>query len=308
MRAAICTPKRGAPTSIISGSCYLRRRRDRCSIHSTRLPASPAPQDEYGPAYDTLKAYLITTSHHGYSTRAFLAPVLMRHWTAGRTVDPQRSPAGADAIRVLRERAERGEPVLHRRTTRAAIERGRRYLAQFAGTERVYQNMLADAGKTNPPIQFNRKFPGSAEVVVDTHEVSGAFTKGGWGFMKDALRHADKYFTGEQWVLGDQATANFDRAKLEQQLRDRYVADFIAQWRAYTESCVGGALRRHSAMPRRSSTCWLAINRLCWRCSGWHRRTRRWMSRRSPAHSRQCRSWCRLPAWIDTSRRPTRRT
>ena len=56
--------------------------------------------------------------------------------------------------------------------------------------------------------------------------------------MKDALRHADKYFSGEQWVLGDQTASNFDRAKLEQQLRDRYVADFIAQWRAYLKAAV----------------------------------------------------------------------
>ena len=65
--------------------------------------------------------------------------------------------------------------------------------------------MLAEAGKNNPPINFNRQFPGSAQTVVDTHEVPGAFSKGGWAFMKDAIAHADRYFSGEQWVLGDQA-------------------------------------------------------------------------------------------------------
>ncbi len=202
-----------------------------------RLPASPSPQDEYGPAYDTLKAYLITTSHHGYSTRAFLAPVLMRHWTAGRTVDTQISQLAQTQFEFYANELKEANPY-GSENDGSAIERGRRYLAQFAGTERVYQNMLADAGKNNPSIQFNRKFPGSAEVVVDTREVSGAFTKGGWGFMKDALRHADKYFSGEQWVLGDQTASNFDRAKLEQQLRDRYIADFIAQWRGYLKAAV----------------------------------------------------------------------
>jgi type VI secretion system protein ImpL len=200
-----------------------------------RLPGSPGPQDEYAPAYDTLKAYLITTSHHQYSSRAFLAPVLMRHWTQGRTVDPQRLQLAQAQFEFYAGELKDANPY-GSDNDGSAIERGRRYLAQFAGIERVYQNMLADAGKTNPPIQFNRRFPGSAEVVVDTREVSGAFTKGGWAFMKDALRHADKYFSGEQWVLGDQTTANFDHSRLEQQLRDRYVADFIAQWRAYLKS------------------------------------------------------------------------
>ena len=200
-----------------------------------RLPSTPGPQDEYGPAYGTLKAYLITTSHHQYSTQAFLAPVLMRHWSAGRTVDPQRSQLAQTQFEFYASELKESNPFATDNDG-AAIEHGRRYLAQFAGTERVYQNMLGDAGKSNPPIQFNRKFPGSAEVVVDTKEVAGAFTKGGWSFMKDALRHPDKYFSGEQWVLGDQATANFDRAKLEQQLHDHYVGDYIAQWRAYLKA------------------------------------------------------------------------
>ena len=37
-----------------------------------RLPRHAGP--EYGPTYDTLKAYLITTSNHDKSTRDFLAP------------------------------------------------------------------------------------------------------------------------------------------------------------------------------------------------------------------------------------------
>jgi len=200
-----------------------------------RLPATPGPQDEYGPVYDTLKAYLITTSHHQYSTRSFLAPVLMRHWTAGRAVDPQRSQLARAQFEFYADQLKDANPYASENDG-SAIERGRRYLAQFAGIERVYQNMLADAAKSNPSLQFNRRFPGSAEVVVDTHDVAGAFTKGGWTFMKDALRHADKYFSGEQWVLGDQATANFDRAKLEQQLHDRYASDFIGQWRAYLKA------------------------------------------------------------------------
>jgi type VI secretion system protein ImpL len=210
-----------------------------------RLPVAPSPEDEYGPAYDALKAYLITTSHHDKSTAVFLAPVLLRHFTAGRSVDAQRSQLAQAQFEFYAGELKEDNP--YSATNDAfAIDHGRRYLAQFAGAERVYQNMLAAASKTNPSLQFNRRFPGSAETVVDTREVSGAFTKGGWDFMKDAIRHADRYFSGEQWVLGDQATAGLDISKLEQQLRDRYTADFIAQWRAYLKAA---SVVRYASIP-----------------------------------------------------------
>lgn len=200
-----------------------------------RLPSAPGPEDEYGPAYDALKAYLITTSHHEKSTPSYLTPVLMRHWTAGRNVDPQRSQLAQTQFDFYAAELKEENPYSSDNDA-ATVERSRRYLSQFAGIERVYQNMLSEASRNNPPVQFNRRFPGSAETVVDTREVSGAFTKGGWNFMKDAIRHADRYFSGEEWVLGQQAAANFDPAKLEQELRDRYTADFIAQWRAYLKA------------------------------------------------------------------------
>lgn len=200
-----------------------------------RLPATPGPEDEYGPAYESLKAYLITTSHHDKSTQGFLAPALMRHWSAGRTIDPQRAQLAQAQFDFYATELKEENPYTSANDT-YAIERGRRYLSQFAGIERVYQNMLAEASRNNPSIQFNRKFPGSAETVIDAREVSGAFSKGGWEFMKDALRHADRYFSGEQWVLGDQAAARPDLSKIEQQLRDRYVSDFVNQWRAYLKA------------------------------------------------------------------------
>ena len=54
--------------------------------------------------------------------------------------------------------------------------------------------------------------------------------------MKDAMTHADRYFSGEQWVLGDLAAANIDRAKLEQDLKTRYYGDFVKEWRIYVKS------------------------------------------------------------------------
>ena len=117
-----------------------------------------------------------------------------------------------------------------------SIEHARTYLKQFAGAERVYAFMLAEAGKNNPPIDYNRQFPGASQAVTETHVVPGAFSKGGFAFMKDAIAHADRYFNGEQWVLGDQLAGNIDRAALAQGLRDRYYSDFVKQWRTYIKS------------------------------------------------------------------------
>ena len=76
------------------------------------LPATPGP--EYGPTYDSLKAYLITTSNHDKSTRAFLAPVLLNRWSANRDRGPGAAGAGPEAVRVLQRRVEGRESVLRR--------------------------------------------------------------------------------------------------------------------------------------------------------------------------------------------------
>ncbi|MGB7763035.1 MAG: ImcF-related family protein [Bryobacteraceae bacterium] len=197
------------------------------------LPATPGP--EYTPTYDALKAYLITTSHHEHSTSQFLSPVLMTWWANGRTVDAERQQLAQKQFDFYSDVLKEGNPYSEANDA-FTIEKARRYLNQFAGTERVYAFMLSEAGKTNPPINFNRQFAGSAPVVLEPYEVPGAFSKGGWAFMKDAIQHADRYFNGEKWVLGDQASANIDRVKLEQDLRARYNADFIQRWRTYVKS------------------------------------------------------------------------
>ena len=73
--------------------------------------------------------------------------------------------------------------------------------------------------QNQPAVNFNKKFPGSAEAVIN-YEVQGPFTKSGWDFMKNALKNADKFFAGERWVLGDYAGASVDRVQLGAELRD----------------------------------------------------------------------------------------
>src|ERR1017187_1034126 len=197
------------------------------------LPMTPGP--EYAPTYDALKAYVITTSHHDKSTKLFLSPVLTKWWAGNRGPDVDRLALVQKQFDFYSTELAVENPFSRDNDT-FSIEHARTYLKQFAGAERVYAFMLAEAGKSNPPIDYNRQFPGASQAVTETHVVPGAFSKGGFAFMKDAIVHADRYFNGEQWVLGDQVAGNIDRNALAQGLHDRYYSDFVKQWRTYIKS------------------------------------------------------------------------
>jgi type VI secretion system protein ImpL len=197
------------------------------------LPATPDPAADYDAAYAPLRAYLITTTNPEKSTPEFLSPVLMQYWQNTRTPD-------SDQQRILaRRQFDFYADELRRANPYAiapvmpAVTHARTYLSNFGGFERIYQSMLTAAGKVAPAIDFNHAYPHSAETVVETHIVPGAFTKPGYAFMQDAIKHPDRYFSGEAWVLGDQAPPSLDRATLTQQLTTRYIADFLTQWRTF---------------------------------------------------------------------------
>jgi type VI secretion system protein ImpL len=204
------------------------------------LPATPGP--DYGPTYDALKAYLITTSYHDKSTAAFLTPVLMKWWLNSRGVDPDRQQLAQKQFDFYAGELKEANPY-SKDGDMGAVEKARHYLAQFGGMERVYTAMLAEAGK-NPSINFNKQFPGSAAVVVEAHEVTGAFSKAGYAVMKDALQHPDRFYKGEQWVLGDQGATSITPAQLDQ-LRARYSSDFVKEWRAYMK---GASVVRYTGL------------------------------------------------------------
>jgi type VI secretion system protein ImpL len=201
------------------------------SLQRVALP--PAPTDDYGATYDTLKAYLITTSEWKRSTN-WLSPVLVSRWSAGRLVD-NLLPLARKQFDFYSEDLARGNPFSEQNDA-AAIDRARLHLSKFSGTEQIYQFMLSDASRRTKKINFNEQFPGSAEVVVNNRDVLGAFTKPGWAAMQENLRKA--VFSGERWVLGDYAAAKPAIAQLEQELQNRYTSDYIARWREFLRNTV----------------------------------------------------------------------
>ena len=196
------------------------------------LPESPAPGADYTSAYNPLKAYLITTSNPEKSTPEFLTPVLMQYWLAGRPSDAEQQQLARRQLDFYANELRRANPYSIAPDT-TAVAHARAYLAKFGGLERMYQAMLAAAEKSSPAIDFNRQYPRSSEVVVENHLVRGAFTRSGFDFISDALKHPGRYFSGETWVLGEQAAPSLDQARITQQLADEYSANYLKEWRAF---------------------------------------------------------------------------
>jgi type VI secretion system protein ImpL len=209
------------------------------------LPSSPGPADEYQSPYDTLKSYLIITSKHGKSDRLYLTPVLLDRWLAGRTIDPTRLELIRKQFDFYGEELKSANPFTSENDA-AAIKRARNYLSKFAGIERVYQFMLADANKTNASINFNVTFPGSAAVVVNGYDIPGAFTKSGWKTMDSSFKQIDRFFNGEPWILDDQTSVPLDLVKLRENLTARYTSEFLTAWRTYLKRA---AVQPYRAIP-----------------------------------------------------------
>lgn len=198
------------------------------------LPDAPQPTDDYAAAYALLKAYIITTSHPEKSTPEFLSPVLVDRWISGRQIDSTRRQL---ALRQFDTYANelRYENPFPDTADKATVDKARAYLRGFAGSERIYQYILAEAGKLNPAIQYNRQVAGSAQFISDSYEIPGAFTKGGADFFAKALKQVDQYLKGEAWVVGDEV-GQIDKNKLVAELQGKYAAAYVEQWRKYLTS------------------------------------------------------------------------
>jgi len=197
-----------------------------------KLPDKPGPGDEYKPSYDTLKGYLITTSHHEKSTRDFLSPLLFERWTAKRPLDGERADLARRQFDFYANELYYANPYSSE-ADHDAVERARNYLAQFNASENVYQFILGEANRQSSTVNFNRKFAGSANYLVNGRDTQGAFTLAGWQFFEKALHDVRKYFGGEAWVLGDRAVSAIDAEKLAPELLAHYRKDFTGNWRAY---------------------------------------------------------------------------
>ena len=203
------------------------------------VQAPPLPDANYNATYKPLKAYLITTSNPDKSTVDFLPAVLASEWAGNNTPDPELARLAQAQFEFYAGLLPQPGSCLASAGGAAdaqAVARGRYYLNGFQGFQHVYQSMLADASHKNPSLRYNDKFPGSAQYIIDSYEVQGAFTKGGFTFMQNAIQHPEPYFSGEEWVLGPASGPPIDRATLSAKLQEVYTADYLQNWRTYLTS------------------------------------------------------------------------
>jgi type VI secretion system protein ImpL len=203
-----------------------------------RLPDAPAATSDFSSyinAYNPLKAYLMTTNNPDKSQPKFLTPVFYQYWAGTRQIDADQQQLAQKQIDFYGNELLRQPPYTIDPDT-LVVEHTRSYLSRFLAATRVYQAMLIDADRTSPVIDFNREYPGSADFVVDSHVVRGAYSKAGFAFMQDAVQHPDKYASGEKWVLGDRAGQALSSAVSSNDLAAQYSADFLKEWRTYLAS------------------------------------------------------------------------
>jgi len=237
--------------ALYSAACHLYGQRFRSQLLAqtqaniiTKLMAvqsPPPPEADYNSTYRPLRAYLTTTSNPEKSTSDFLPAALKDEWQGSHAVPP-------DVARLAQNQFELYATLLAEpqscvasiggRPDMPTVERAREYLSRFGGFQHVYQSMLSAANHKFPSIRFNDKFPGSARYIVDPYVVQGAFTKAGFAFMQNAIKHPDPYFSGEEWVLGAQSTTTVDRTTLPSQLQEHYSADFLQTWRTFMTKAV----------------------------------------------------------------------
>jgi type VI secretion system protein ImpL len=198
------------------------------------VPDKVGPNSVYENTYNELKAYLITTSNNDKSTSAFLSPVLLSHWAENREIDPHRVALARSQFDFYSSELRLKNP-FSANNDALAIARARNYLSQFAGIDRYYLPLLAQASQKNPDISFNDQF-NATDVIVSNHKVPGAFTLGGFTFMRDAMSNPALYMRGEDWVLGKATASELDQATVQQNLTQRYYADFTNQWRTVLQT------------------------------------------------------------------------
>jgi type VI secretion system protein ImpL len=202
------------------------------------LPDQPAASSDfnaYTAAYNPLKAYLITTSDAGHSQPSFLTPVFLQYWIGSRTLDPEQQQLAQKQIDFYGAELLR-QPPYSIQPQEDAVRHTRQYLSKFLAQTRIYQGMIAEAGKANPAVDFSKLYPDAGKAVVDRYVVPGAFTRAGFAFMQNAMAHPASHAEGEAWVLGEQGQQSTVSADLSKALAAQYTADFVKQWYTFTQN------------------------------------------------------------------------
>jgi type VI secretion system protein ImpL len=193
-----------------------------------------AHEENPQPVYDALRAYLITTSHPEKSSDVFLTPVLLDHSSNAVLSDTDRAGLAARQYSFYAELLEHSDP---ERTGagETSIQAARAFLRQNSSIEPAYQRILARVNAALPTFIFNQQYSGSANLVVNTYPVPGAFTRKGWDQISRMIQDPDA-FREEEWVLGGEGPPAANPVRVQAEVQARYRADFVRTWREYLKA------------------------------------------------------------------------
>ncbi len=197
------------------------------------LSPTANPTDEWQKPYESLKAYLITSSNPDKSTREFLSRVLTDWWKGSGVLEEPREELArahfgfyADELRLENPFSFQEDPFI--------VQPARRFLNSFAsGAQLVYQKLLVKANQAAPGFDFFKEYPDAKDVVTETKIVDGAFTAAGYKIMTAAIANRDNYAGGDDWVLGPASGLHNSQSVSQQDVRALYEADYQKQWREF---------------------------------------------------------------------------
>ena len=202
------------------------------------LPLAAVSGENYDSTYARLKAYLITNEYADSSSESFLAPVLEANWLPRSMHD---STGQATALRHFSRYARelpRGNPYALS-SDEGLLSHARQVLRSSASDEPIYKDMIGEASRTVPSINFDSSLGrAGGRTVVDPYEVPGAFTKVGWDSVYAALGNIGRYLRSEYWVMGPPASnvPPIDQSALVLRLGARYDSQYVAHWRQFVRS------------------------------------------------------------------------
>jgi type VI secretion system protein ImpL len=203
-------------------------------------PANPVTpsDDDYSSTYNTLKAYLMTTTRPEKSDTAFLSQFLLSKWQ-GPSNSPEQNGLAQEQFTFYADeiRIDDPYPVKDDRFVDQAVDQARHYLHGFTGANLVYRgylNKLRQTGKFKA-LKFLEKYPDATGIVREPQVIDGAFTKDGWKFMQGLISRND-WNTDDEWVLDHGSTDSFAGQVDSSDVRKTYQADYIRVWRDYVKS------------------------------------------------------------------------
>ncbi len=192
----------------------------------------------YSAAYDTLKAYRMTTSGKCPADAAFLVPVFTQSWQSGRAVDSERLQLIEQQVNFYASELGRRNPYAIEENPEL-VAQSRAFLSTFGGVDRLFRGIVAEANK--PPRQPSRiadLAPNFRQVLTGRGEVQAAFTREGWAFAQQAIREPNQQSVGEECVVGGLgASTPFPQgSEVASELSAMYARAYIQAWKDFLTS------------------------------------------------------------------------